>query len=347
MTEKIKVFEAFAGIGTQRMALRNLGIEHEVVGISEIDKYAIQSYQAIHGETMNFGDISKINPNNLPDFDLFTYSFPCQDLSVAGKQQGMVKGQTRSGLLYECEKIIEVKRPKYLLLENVKNLVGKKFKPAFEEWLSYLEGLGYTNYQQILNAKDFNIPQHRERVFVISILGEHAPYKFPNPIPLNQFTTDFLESEVEPRHQFPIDKVEKIILPFLQKGRLTNLIPYETNEGYKIDVLLGSTQKNAYIGNGTIIPTLTSSMGTGGGHVPMIGSIGFSCDLIHEDYFLPSISQLRRLSPKECWRLMGFLDEDFEKASQVVSQSQLYKQAGNAIVVPVLEMIFKNLFIEG
>ena len=166
---KIKVFEAFSGVGAQRMALRNLGIPHEVVGISEIDKYAIQSYEAIHGETENFGDISKVNPKDLPDFDLFTYSFPCQDLSVAGKQQGMVKGQTRSGLLYECEKIIEVKRPKYLLLENVKNLVGKKFKLAFEEWLVYLESLGYTNYWQVLNAKHYGVPQNRERVFVVSI----------------------------------------------------------------------------------------------------------------------------------------------------------------------------------
>ena len=95
----LKVFEAFSGVGAQRMALRNLGIEHEVVGISEIDKFAIKSYEAIHGETVNFGDISKLNPEELPSFDLFTYSFPCQDLSVAGKQQGMLKGQTRSGLL--------------------------------------------------------------------------------------------------------------------------------------------------------------------------------------------------------------------------------------------------------
>ena len=135
----LKVFEAFAGVGTQRMALRNVGMEHKVVGISEIDPFALQSYEAIHGKTMNYGDITKINPLELPDFDLFTYSFPCQDLSSAGSQQGMVRGQTRSGLLYECEKIIEAKRPKYLLLENVKPLVGKKFKPYFDEWLIYLE----------------------------------------------------------------------------------------------------------------------------------------------------------------------------------------------------------------
>ena len=99
----LRVFEAFAGVGAQRMALRNLGISHEVVGMSEIDKFAIQSYEAIHGETKNFGDITQINPHHLPDFDLFTYSFPCQDLSTAGKQQGMIKGKTRSGLLYESD----------------------------------------------------------------------------------------------------------------------------------------------------------------------------------------------------------------------------------------------------
>ena len=143
----LRVFEAFAGYGSQSIALRNLGIEYEVVAISEIDKYAIKAYEAIHGPTNNLGDICKIDPSDIPGHDLFTYSFPCQDLSVAGKQAGLGKG-TRSGLLYECEKIIEAKKPKYLLLENVKNLVGKKFKPEFDKWLEYLEGLGYTNYWQ-------------------------------------------------------------------------------------------------------------------------------------------------------------------------------------------------------
>ena len=180
----LRVFEAFAGYGSQSIALRNLGIEHEVVAISEIDKYAIKAYEAIHGPTLNLGDISKIDVNDIPEHDLFTYSFPCQDISVAGKTKGIVKGETRSGLLYECERIIEAKRPKYLLLENVKNLVGKKFKAQFEEWLAYLESLGYTNYWQVLNAKNYGVPQNRERVFVISILGEHEPFEFPTPIPL-------------------------------------------------------------------------------------------------------------------------------------------------------------------
>ena len=147
----LRVFEVFAGYGSQSIALRNLGIEYEVVAISEIDKYAIKAYEAIHGPTLNLGDISKIKVEDIPEHDLFTYSYPCQSISVAGKQEGMIKGKTRSGLLYECERIIEHCRPKYLLLENVKNLVGKMFKPRFDKWLDYLESLGYTNYWKVLN----------------------------------------------------------------------------------------------------------------------------------------------------------------------------------------------------
>ena len=195
----LRVFEAFSGYGSQSIALRNLGIEHEVVAISEIDKYAIKAYEAIHGPTLNLGDISKIDVNDIPQHDLFTYSFPCQDLSVAGKQKGLGKG-TRSGLLYECEKVIEHCRPKYLLLENVKNLVGKKFKDDFDKWLEYLEGLGYTNYWKVLNAKNYGVPQNRERVFVVSILGEHEPFEFPKPIPLDKCIADILEEQVDEKY---------------------------------------------------------------------------------------------------------------------------------------------------
>ena len=150
----LKVFEAFAGIGTQRMALKNIGVEHEVVGISEIDKFALKSYMAIHGETKNYGDISKIIPEELPDFDLFTYSFPCQDISVAGEGRGLSQNSgTRSSLLWDCQDIIEAKKPKYLLMENVKNLVGKKHKEQFDKWLKVLSELGYTNYWQVVDGR--------------------------------------------------------------------------------------------------------------------------------------------------------------------------------------------------
>ena len=195
----LRVFEAFSGYGSQSIALRNLGIEHKVVAISEIDKYAIKAYEAIHGPTLNLGDISKIDVNDIPAHDLFTYSFPCQDLSVAGKQKGLGEG-TRSGLLYECEKVIEHCRPKYLLLENVKNLVGKKFKADFDKWLEYLEGLGYTNYWKVLNAKNYGVAQNRERVFVVSILGEHEPFEWPTPIPLDKCIADILEEQVDEKY---------------------------------------------------------------------------------------------------------------------------------------------------
>src|SRR5574344_1307150 len=204
----LRIFEAFAGYGSQSIALRNLGVDYEVVAISEIDKYAIQAYYALHNKDIpNLGDICRIKVEDIPEHDLFTYSFPCQDLSVAGKQAGLGKG-TRSGLLYECEKIIEAKKPKYLLLENVKNLVGKKFKAKFEEWLAYLESLGYTNYWKVLNAKDYGVPQNRERVFVVSILGDHKLYKFADKIPLDKCIADILEDEVDDKYYLS-DEIQK------------------------------------------------------------------------------------------------------------------------------------------
>ena len=193
------------------MALRNLGIEHEVVAIAEIDKYALKSYEAIHGDCPNLGDISKIDPNTIPDHDLFTYSFPCQDISAAGKGKGFEKGSgTRSGLLWECEKVIRAKKPKYLLMENVKNLVSKKFKPGFEEWLKALEEIGYTNYYSVLNAKDFGVPQNRERVFCVSILGDHEPYIFPEKQELAIRLKDVLEDEVDEKYYLSEERVVQL-----------------------------------------------------------------------------------------------------------------------------------------
>lgn len=158
----LKVVELFAGVGTQRMALKLLGVEHDVVAISEIDPYAINSYKAIHGDTLNLGDISKIDPKDVPDCDLLTYSYPCTNISIAGSKEGLAEGSgTASSLLWYCRDIIEHKKPKYLLMENVKNLVGKKFKPYFLEWCKVLEDFGYTNYYQVLNAKHYGVPQNR------------------------------------------------------------------------------------------------------------------------------------------------------------------------------------------
>jgi len=213
---KLKIIELFAGIGAQVAALKRLGIPYETVGISEIDKYAIQSYNAINGPTHNYGDITKISM--LDYADLWTYSFPCQDLSVAGKQAGIAEG-TRSGLLLEVERLLETavllgNQPKYLLLENVKALVSKKFKPDFERWLVKLQLLGYNNYWQILNAKDYGVPQNRERVFVVSIRKDvdTKGYKFPEKIPLTRRLKDVLEPVVDQKYYLPQEKVDKLLL---------------------------------------------------------------------------------------------------------------------------------------
>lgn len=492
--QKIKVFEAFSGYGSQRMALRNLGVDFESVGISEIDIPAILSYASIHDglniedetfeypskeemiaflESKNigldfktkkiklpknlnklkqiyratvlsncYGDISLLTPNELPDMDLFTYSFPCTDISVAGQQQGVIKGQTRSGLLYECEKVIETKRPKYLLMENVKNLVGKKFKAQFDEWLEYLESLGYINYWQVLNAKDYGVPQNRERVFVVSILGdEDKDYVFPQKQQLNIRLKDILESQVEDKYYLsdevqarfkPNDKFKEmsanivgttapdfrtigqrdlcyqenaimgalVATDYKQPKQIVELNKNKQNAISIIKQLENTEQlqedvttcdmsvnnpkakdiancitarydcgvsNNKSVGvavveriggcfddeNSThqagsvynqdgLSPTLDTMQG--GYRQPCITTVGKN---ITSKFLQEQINyRIRKLTPKECWRLMGCSDEDFYKAKQFNSDSQLYKQAGNSIVVDVLEGIFYQLFKE-
>lgn len=209
----LRLIELFAGIGSQTQALTNIGIAHKVVAISEIDKYAIQSYEAMHGTANNLGDIRKIE--ELPDADLWTYSFPCQDISVAGKGAGIKEG-TRSGLLFEVERLLRVASekgtlPKYLLLENVKNLVSKKFKADFDKWLDFLSELGYTNYWKVLNAKDYGIPQNRERVFCVSIRGKHEPFVFPKPKKLTIRLRDMIDETVDERFYLKESTIRSIL----------------------------------------------------------------------------------------------------------------------------------------
>ena len=162
----LTVNELFAGIGAFHKALDRLGLPYKIVGISEIDKYAVASYNALYGDTRNYGDISKVK--RLDYADLWTYGFPCQDISAAGMKRGIVRGETRSGLLYEVQRLLtqaalDDELPKYLIMENVKNLVGKKFRKDFEGWLEWLEGIGYKSFWEVTNAADYDVPQKRER----------------------------------------------------------------------------------------------------------------------------------------------------------------------------------------
>lgn len=410
----LKVFEAFAGYGSQRMALRNLGIEHEVVAISEIDKFSIASYKAIHGETNNLGDISKINVADVPEHDLFTYSFPCQDISVAGNQKGFErKSGTRSGLLWECERIISSVKPKYLLMENVKNLVSKKFKPGFQEWVAYLESLGYSNYWEVLNAKNFGIPQNRERVFMVSILEEHEPYVFPKPIKLEKRLRDVLEIEVDDKYYLDNERSRQLIATITDENKIKkSTVVDATTASPKVKEIMntitarydsGIQHNYKSIGGAVIEPYVAACRGRGKNNDQQLeanktGTSNALTTVKKDNYVLEGIPiknntakgyliandgdgvdlayptsntrrgrvqkdksqtlttddskgvidkfSIRKLTPLECFRLMDVSDEDFYKAQSVNSNSQLYKQAGNSIVVSVLEAIFNNMFLE-
>ena len=209
----LRVFTAFSGYDSQVMAIRNIGVPYKVIGWSEIDPYAIKAHNAVFPEDAdkNFGDISKIDWSKVEDFDLMTYSSPCQDFSNAGLQRGGTEGSgTRSSLLWEVKRAVEAKHPTYLLLENVKALVSDKFLPTFNLWQSWLYTQGYTNFVSVLNAKDYGVPQNRERVFLVSILGD-AWFNFPHKRELTKKLKDVLEDKVEEKYYLDQEKVDKFI----------------------------------------------------------------------------------------------------------------------------------------
>ena len=214
----LRVFTAFSGYDSQCLALNRLGIDYDLVGWSEIDPAAIKAHNALFPqyEERNYGDISKIDWSQVPDFDLFTYSSPCTDFSNAGAQAGGEEGSgTRSSLLWECRKTILAKKPKYLLFENVKALVSDKFLYLFEKWCKELESYGYVNYYQVLNSKDYGVPQSRERIFMVSILktdDEPNPYyEFPRPVPLTKCVEDILEDNVPEKYYMKQEVTDRYI----------------------------------------------------------------------------------------------------------------------------------------
>lgn len=202
ITKPIRLIELFAGIGSQAKALKNLGADFEHYKVVEFDKYAIASYNAVHGTNFEVSDIRNVHAEDLEIRErerfcyIMTYSFPCQDLSIAGHQKGMKKGTgTRSGLLWEVERILDEcgkDLPHVLLMENVPMVIAEKNIEDFYSWRNKLETLGYSSYAQILNAKDYGIPQSRARCFMVSILGDYS-YQFPSPKESDCRLIDYLE----------------------------------------------------------------------------------------------------------------------------------------------------------
>lgn len=234
--KKIRLIELFSGIGTQAMALRDLAIANglnpndvfEHYRSIEFDKYPVKSYNAIHGTDFNPIDITEINGENLGIIDtdkyvyVMTYSFPCQDLSLAGKQAGMDKGNnTRSGLLWEVERLLNETNnlPQFLLMENVTQIHSKKNIANFEKWCDFLTSKGYHNYWQDLEASQYGIPQHRNRTFMISSL-DNIDYVFPRTIPLNEVMRDRLEESVMEKFYIDNEKSQALIEKLIAEGKL-------------------------------------------------------------------------------------------------------------------------------
>jgi DNA (cytosine-5)-methyltransferase 1 len=243
-------------------------VHFEFVGISEIDPYPIKAYAAVHGDTPNYGDISKIDwGGQVSDFDLFTYSFPCTDISNAGKQAGFEEGSgTRSSLLWECRRAIEAKRPKYLLMENVKAITSAKFMPFFLRWQRWLEEQGYKNFWQVLNAKDYGVPQNRERCFMVSILDKDAHYEFPKPFELEKRLKDVLEEDVDEGYYLKPQQVERIVAHCDRK--VAEGCGFKTNFTPPKELAEPSRQEKD---KGSMTPTSRS-------HVEVVGKISSSQD---------------------------------------------------------------------
>lgn len=371
--KKLKVFEAFAGIGAQAAALKRMNIDYEIVGISDWFIDAIICYDAIHRSTnehdslpdkkeqlkylenfefskdsvqpanlktlknseledlyianrrsKNYGSITQITGEELPDIDLLVYSFPCQDLSTGGKGLGMKKGSgTRSGLLWEIERILNElkeldKLPEYLLLENVKTILADSNKDDLKEWLAFLEKLGYYNDDcMILNALDFGVPQDRERAFIVSHLGSKLNI---NPIVESKKLPRVYDGRNFYRYDYTIRK-------YKEEADIAQLNPTPSRKAmWKIN--------GRELNENTIVRTITCNMDRThcAALFPYTGAKGES---------------FRRPTIREAFLLMGFTEEEYERTEYLqYSYRKMNKLIGNSIVVNVLVAIFEAMFEE-
>ena len=316
---KLKVISLFSGYGTQELALKYIGANYEDVANCDILKFANIAYDSLHKTTLgNLGDISKVNEDNFPQCDLMTYSFPCQDISISGVQKGIQKG-TRSGLLYEVERILTKNQPKYLLMENVKNLVSHNHIENFKAHISLLNELGYGCSWKVLNGADFGCPQNRERVFMMSVFGKtneevetimsgvekHKKDRVPmRPFIENDITEDlFISCDITPNEPKK-DSVCKLV------ARRNDVSYDQARRVYSID---GCS------------PCLTT---TGSPQIMVDGRI-------------------RTITGREAYRFMGVREEDIDKLlSTSLTTKNHVALAGNSICVPVMEAIFTEFLGE-
>lgn len=411
---QIKILELFGGIGACSKALERIGIDYEIADYVEIDKYAVASFNAIHGTNFEPQDITKWDKNIT--VDLIMHGSPCQDFSTAGLQAGGDKGSgTRSSLMYETLRIVEKLKPKYVIWENVKNLLSKKHRHNFDAYQKAMEELGYNNHYQVLNARDYGIPQNRERVFTVSIRKDlEDNFVFPEKQELVLKLKDILEDEVDEKYYLS----DKALSCFMSDGTgnyprrerfLANINRKNQNVGNAVTTRAGSRPTDNFVKESMSKQVCNRAVSEGfvkpndvieytyskarieemdAGKIKTQNSLHNDCfstlktnadklglcvcaasrgrktvdgvfrqrleprkdelsntlTTVQKDNLVAKDFRIRKLTPLECWRLMGFDDLDFYKAAKAVSATQLYKQAGNSIVVNVLINILSEIF---
>ena len=243
----IKILELFGGIGACSKALERLKIDYEIVDYVEIDKYAVKSFNAIHNTNFEPQDICEWDKDI--EVDLIMHGSPCQDFSLAGKQAGGDEGSgTRSSLMYETIRIVKKLKPKYVIWENVKNLLSKKHRHNFDAYLETMEQLGYINYYQVLNAKDYGIPQNRERVFTVSVLNSGSlkdiSFKFPPKQELKLKLKDMLEDEVDEKYYLTDSMINYLENGKYQSSKVSNKLKQtETGICPTLDTMQGGNRQ--------------------------------------------------------------------------------------------------------
>lgn len=365
IAKPVRLIELFAGIGSQAKALELLGVDFEHWKVCEFDDYAMKSYNAVHNTNFKTSDIQNLTASDLEIKDkdkyeyIMTYSYPCTDISIAGKKEGMERNSgTRSSLLWEVERLLKEcdNKPQILLMENVRECHNGKNAPLFFEWTSFLRSIGYKNFYTDMDAKNYGIPQTRKRCFMLSILDENAYYEFPQACGLNYSVKEFLEDKVDKKYYVK----EETALPLIKK------MEKECPSATIIDDTYGFDNSEVrFFPN--VCPTLRAAKANLKCIVAMRGRNSDSlnqtpgtsteqrleknktncCNTIttvQKDNLIFENKQLRNLTPKEVWRLFGFEDKDVEKASEFVPDTQLYKQGGNCIVVNCLVAILGQLF---
>ena len=387
MKEKLKVYEAFAGKGTFSEAFTELRIPHEIVGYCEIDEYASAAFAAVHNvsEELNGWDITAVNPNELPDFDVFTHGSPCTSFSRAGREDGGDKDSgTASSLMWYSVEIIRIKNPKYVLWENVPDVLSPKHIHNFNEYIDELNTLGYNSYYKIQNSLDFGIPQKRKRIYVVSIRKDidNGEFYFPVVNTKDIKLEEILEDDVEPPIYSNIYggfgetsmRVHPNYSPTIRTAKGGGHIPSVKLK----DILVKNVPESYFIPEESTSRMVSSEndMNTLMFDICQVKREGkareyndYSPTLTARDYKDPRIindtvlnntkdepPRLRKLIPLECFRLMDETDENFYKIKNALlhkfykgkdrADTQLYKIAGNSIVKRVLVEYYKVLFKE-